>query len=152
MNSLSKPLEDYPKADLSDVTLPPDAPEEPKAPKAAPRPAPEFAVLEFLDPSAVSKRVPIDFPFKWDGQNVTAVTVRRLSLAEVAVTMEACQAADDGDLTPFYAAMIGLPAPVLRGMIEQDGQKVVDACTPFLPPAIGALVSLLTQKTGDDSV
>ena len=122
--------------------LPPEGlPGEPKAEPAAvavERPKAEVAKLRFLDPSAVMKTVPLKYPFAYEGEDgaeieVREITVRRLSVAEVAEIFRAARGRDDIDLFPFYAAMTGLTPQVLRAIPDDEG--VIETCVPFLPQA-----------------
>jgi len=130
-----KPIEEYPLVDPADLPpLPPQGADgEPGNSIPAKRPPREIAVLQFVDPDAVRKRVLLHYPFLWEGQAVDAITVRRLSVAEVGLITEEMIASNDFDLYRYYEAMTGLPAPVLRGLIEEDGEAMLDAVTPFLP-------------------
>lgn len=47
---------------------------------------------------------------------------------------------DPFDLYDFLAAMTELPAPVLRGMMADDGAEVLIAGRPFLPPFVEAVL------------
>ena len=130
-----KPIEDYPIADPADMPpLPPQGVDgEPGNSVPAKRMSREIAVLQFVDPDAVRKRVPLQFHFWWEGMLIDAITVRRLAVAEVGLITEEMIESGDFDLYRYYEAMTGLPAPVLRGMIEEDGEAMLDAVTPFLP-------------------
>lgn len=127
-----KPLDAYPPATPEDLPpLPPaDAPDRESAPS---RPPHEIAVLQFVDPGAVSRTVPLRHPFIWGEKVIDAITVRRLSVAEVGLITEEMIAAKDFDLYRYYEAMAGFPAPVLRGLIADDGEDVINTAIPFLP-------------------
>lgn len=153
----TKPLDAYPVADEAVPLPPPGAEGEPVAPAApaptaegaAARPAPEVAVLRFIDPAAVRREVPLGFPFEHEGQVVSAITVRRLNTAEVGAIIDRYAPDDTLDLYDFYAAMTGLPAPVLRGLIDDDAVEVRAAANPFLPLGVRqAPPSSPTSETG----
>lgn len=134
--------------------LPPEGlPGEPKAEAPPAKPKAEIAALRFLDPDAVSKTIPLKYPFAYDGGDgeieVSEVTIRRLSVAEVAEIVNARRGESDIDLFPFYAAMTGLPAAVLRAI--PDDEEVIAACVPFLPAAARELLELLISVFGAGS-
>lgn len=125
--------------------LPPEG--ETGEPKAKVRPPAETARLKFLDPSAVSKEVALRYPFEWGGREVRTVAVRRLTVAEFGAIVGERDVADL-TLYDFYAAMTGLPADVLRGLIDEDGDEVSGACGPFLHPIIRAAFSVQIPESG----
>jgi hypothetical protein len=132
---LSKPIESYPLAKPEDLPVPPPpgAPGEPVAPTApvaAASPA-ETAVLEFLNPDKLKKVITLEHPFRWDGREFAEIEVRCLSVAEVGKVAGSAGAASD--LYPYFAAMCGLPAAVLRALPSDDGGRLLEACAPFLP-------------------
>lgn len=136
----SRPLVEYPDTEPADVPPPPPPglPGEPAAipagsSRAAPRPAPEAAALRFLDAEARSASIPLEHPFLWQEREVRAIDVRRLTVAEVGAVVESAGGMGEVDLYDFYAAMTGLPAPVLRGLDDDDGASFVAAARPFLP-------------------
>ena len=132
--------------------LPGEPVEAAPAPAPTPRPAREkMAVLRFLDPGAVSKIVPLKYPFAYVGEGgeeivVREITVRRLAVAEVGSVLDVISASDKVDLYEFYAAMTGHPAAVLRAIPDDEG--VIEACGPFLPAAAQELISALTLVFG----
>ncbi len=130
----SKPLDAYPVADLGDLPQPPSPGGAAQAiPAQAPPPAvptAEAAALDFLDPQAISAEVVLRFPFRLEGAEVRAVPVRRLSGAEVGRI--ATTHGEGVELFDFYAAMTGLPKAVLRGLIDDDLDDVLEAARPFL--------------------
>jgi hypothetical protein len=144
----TRPVEAYPPADPTELPPPPPPGAEgeaaaiaasPASAKAAERPRAEVASLRFLDPGALSRAVPLAHPFEHEGGVVDVVTVRRLTVAEVGAVMERYGADDQIELFDFYAAMSGLPAAVLRGLIDDDGAEVVAAARPLLPRLATAL-------------
>ncbi|MCF4125053.1 phage tail assembly protein [Methylobacterium sp. SyP6R] len=150
-----RPLELYPEAEMP--ALPPEgAPGEAPAP-AAPAPVappasrPEAAVLDFLDPAAIRTDIPLDYPFRHEGREVRSITVRRLTTAEVGAVIEAIPEGANYDLYDFVAAMSGLPAPVLRGLIDDDGAEVLAKARPFLPRAVAAIFYSPTSGSGGRS-
>lgn len=148
-----KPLDQYPPADLPPVppVLPSDAPAEGGAatdtlPAAKPF---EVATLRFLDPAAMSATVDLEFPFEWKGQEVRQITIRRLTVSEVGAVMTAIPEGEDYDVYVFIAAMAGLPAPVLRGLIEEDGAEVIAKARPLLPRKVVAALFTPISETGE---
>ncbi len=96
----------------------------------------DVAELEFVDGSH-QKSVPLKYPFRLNGREVKVVTVRRLTLGQVDAFIRRAAAASFSTFD-IYAEMTGLPAPVLRGLIDEDGNAVVDAAYDFLPRALKA--------------
>lgn len=93
----------------------------------------EIAELDFLsDPKTRVHRVPIDHAFNWDGKKIDAIYVRRLTVAQVGQLASKLQgrAFDRYDI---YAAQTGLPAAVLRGLLDDDGDAVTEKCQDFFP-------------------
>jgi hypothetical protein len=84
--------------------------------------------------------IALDFPFEWEGRLVDSVTVRRLTVAEVAEAVDQDEFEQHG-IWAVFAAQCGLPVAVLRGMIEDDGARVMDANHRFLPRAFAAIVA-----------
>ncbi|MGF3028018.1 phage tail assembly protein [Methylobacterium aquaticum] len=147
-----KPLDRYPLAEMP--ALPPEgAPGEAPtpaapAPAAAPVPRPAVVALDFLDPAAIRTDIPLEYPFRHEGREVRSVTVRRLTTAEVGAVIEAIPEGANYDLYDFVAAMSGLPAPVLRGLIDDDGAEVLARARPFLPRAVAAIFYSPTSGSG----
>lgn len=139
----------YPRADLPE--LPPSGALGEPAPAAAKpvRPPAAIAALHFLDPDAVRTVVPLRFPFTLDGADVREVTIRRLAVGEVGRIVEGLGEDDPLDLYDFYAAMTGLPASVLRGLLDDDGAEVADAARPLLPRLAEAVFFSRISGTGD---
>jgi hypothetical protein len=141
-------FESAPKADFTNMPLPPEGAEgEPTSASGRPgedknssRAEESVAVLEFLDPAAMTKTVVLSFPFYLGGdvprRLVGELIVRRLSYAQVARVYERAAGGGEVKLVEFYAEMTGLPAAVLRALEASDAQRIVDACHPFLPPAV----------------
>lgn len=98
-------------------------------------PAPDVATLDFLSPAESREGlVKLNHPFKLDGEPVTEMPVRRLTVAEVGqiVTNAGSGSLDYYDI---YAAQTGFPAAVLRGLMDDDGKAVADRCRDFFPRA-----------------
>ena len=100
------------------------------SPKPA-APADDRIVLEFLA-GDISKVVPLSYPFRFEGKEVREITVRRLSLGDVQALLRK-HTGQSWTLVDIYAEMTGFPAPVLRGMMDEDGTAVTDAAYDFLP-------------------
>ena len=66
------------------------------------------------------------------GKVIDTITVRRLPVGSIGDLIESLPS-DRHDNFDIYAAMTGLPAPVLRGLIDVDGEQVAGACFDFLP-------------------
>lgn len=114
------------------------------------KPRPDIASLRFLDPSAVMTSVELKYPFVYqDGADEIAVSkidIRRLGVWEVAEIVKAARSAEDLDFFPFYAAMTGLPAAVLRAM--PDDEEVIAACVPFLPATVRQIMEVVISAYG----
>ena len=95
----------------------------------------DIEALDFVEPSQFSTTVSLKHPFKRDGKTVRKVLIRRLKTGEVARLVNL---AVEGAFSNYdaYAAMTGLPKPVVRGLIDEDGDAVTDACFDFLPPVL----------------
>ncbi|MBX3545605.1 hypothetical protein [Chelatococcus sp.] len=133
-NRPQKPLESYPLAEIDEMPVVPDV--DPVATPAAPAPEPtlgEMAVLDFIDPAALSKSVPLRHAFRLDGETIGAIQVRRLAVAEVGQLAASIIQKGRYDVYDVYALMTGLPAAVVRALPDDDGDAVIDACSPFLP-------------------
>ena len=147
-----RPLEHYPQAEMP--ALPPEGapgeapPPAALAPAAAPAPRPAAAVLDFLDPAAIRTDIPLEYGFRHEGREVRSITIRRLTTAEVGAVIEAVPEGAPYDLYDFVAVMAGLPAPVLRGLIDDDGAEVLARARPFLPRAVAAIFYSPTSGSG----
>jgi hypothetical protein len=136
-----KPIETYPV--VADADRPPLPPADAAAPvavaAAAERPLP-FERLSFVRSKATEEVVPLDFPFEWQSRTVDSVTVRRLAAFEVAEVAESEDFAAAG-MWAIYAAQSGLPAGVIRGMMEDDCDRVVEVNRRFLPRAFREMLN-----------
>lgn len=99
---------------------------------ASPEPLP-VAALKFVGGKPREKTVPLDYHFEHEGSTVTEITVKKLTSAEVGELVETLT---DGqfDLYDIYAEMTGFPAAVLRGLIDDDGERLREVGRDFLPP------------------
>lgn len=103
-----------------------------EAAKRAPAAPVEVETLDFVDER--STRVPLTFRFRREGAVVDAIVVTRPTGHQIAEFAKTCM--DDGggyDRYELYEVMTGLPAPVLRGLDQDDGLAVAEACGRFLP-------------------
>ena len=143
-----RPIEAYPVA--ADLPAPPPVDGAAAAAAATAPPARrigEVAVLDFIGGDA-SVEIALAFPFRLDGRDIFAVTVRRASMLEIARVVPGFATADDFEL---YAVMAGLPAPVLRGMMREDREAVARAADDFLSREVGPDGSAPTPANGDAS-
>lgn len=142
----TKPIGSYPDANMPPpppIGAPGEEAPEPKSEVAPASAAPaERAVLQFLDPAALTVDVPLDFPFRYDGRDVRSIILRRLCVAEVGALM--AKFGEDGrfDVFDFFAAMSDLPAAVLRGLIDSDGTEVLAKARPLLPRSVQVIFNL----------
>jgi hypothetical protein len=126
------------KADFSQVPLPPEGAEGERSEAndealSTPTQA-EVAILEFENPTGMIEEVPLSHPFRWKGEWLRKVSVRRLTFAEaLGVNEEAQKTGRDVKSMDLFAAMTGLSAPAIRGMEATDADRVTKACLPFLP-------------------
>lgn len=91
------------------------------------------AKLNFLSPS-IKSVIPLRYPFEHPSTGVVEeITVRRLTVGDVGEILDTLdpKARDNFDI---YAVMTGLPADVLRGLMDEDGAEVSQVCYDFLPP------------------
>jgi len=105
------------------------APVERKTVSPAARPIERLA---FAEPPRVT--VPLQYPFNHPVLGyVTTIHVHRLTVGEVGELLDARQNSPSPDNFDIYAAQTGIPAPILRGLIDVDGEEVADKCYDFLP-------------------
>lgn len=118
-----------PPQDIIDqmVALEPEA-AAPKKTAAAP-----VALLHFTGPKPMHVEIPLDFPFEWEGREINAITVCRLTTQGIADLGD--RLGGSIELMDLYAVMTGLPASVLRGLEAGDGERVTGAAYDFLPRA-----------------
>lgn len=131
--------EPAPEVDVADIPLPPEeqwdeldnSAATAGKPEAAPvpRPAVPPARLEF-EGSAHERIIPLKHPET--GEMVRQITVRRLLTAEVEEAIETVLAEGYSNFV-LYARMTGLTVPILRGLMDEDGDAVTDAAYDFLP-------------------
>lgn len=90
--------------------------------------------LEFVG-DAHRKVVPLAHAFRRNGALVDRIIVQRLRIGDVDRFIKRAQA---GSFSTFdiYAEMTGMPAAVLRGLMDEDGDAVTDACYDFLPRSL----------------
>lgn len=94
----------------------------------------QIADLQFVG-SAHVKVLPLQYPFMLDGVTISAITVRRLRIGDIDRFIKRART---GSFSTFeiYAEMTRLPVAVLRGLIDEDGDAVTDACFDFLPRSL----------------
>lgn len=101
---------------------------------ASTMPADPIEELDFVG-DAHLKVVPLAHPFRWKGDIKTEIVVQRLRIGDVDRFIKRAAA---GSFSTFevYSAMTGFPASVLRGLVDEDGDAVTDACYDFLPRSL----------------
>ncbi|GJD93347.1 phage tail assembly protein [Methylobacterium iners] len=104
--------------------------------------------MQFLDPASIRLEHPLQYPFLWEGAEVRSLTVRRLTVAEVGAVISSMPEGAPYDLYDFLAAMAGYPAPVLRGLIDDDGTELLAAARPLLPRAVARIFYSPTSEPG----
>ena len=85
--------------------------------------------LEFLQNAETT--IPLAYPFRRNGEVVDKITMRRLTVGELGDVIDSLP--DNFDNYDIYAAMCGLPSAVLRGLIDVDGDKIMEIGYDFLP-------------------
>lgn len=133
-----KPIE----VPIADIPLPPaELTEElDNSRQATPDPVkreakPEVEKLDFVSEAETREAVhPLEHPFNWAGETVREICIRRLTVSEVGQVV-ADSGPDGIDYYDIYAAMTGLPASVLRGLMDDDGSAVTRMCQAFFPRA-----------------
>lgn len=148
MTMVSGPDAEPIKADFAQVPVPPEDAEGAPAPPPAVAPAAEdVAAIEFLAPDDRPREIVFAHPFRFEGREIRGATVRHMTLAEVIRVFEAAprDAGDSVPLVHFYAAMTGLPAPVIRALAASDHEALLAACYPFLPRSITGASSKSTE-------
>lgn len=90
------------------------------------------AKLNFISP-AFKSVITLLYPFEHPSTGeVAEVTIRRLTVGEVGEILDRLDQSTR-DNFDIYAVMTGLPADVLRGLIDIDGEEVSRVCYDFLP-------------------
>lgn len=99
----------------------------------APAAKAEVAKLEFIGDRV--KIVSLQFPFIWEGKEVSEIKIRRLTLGMVS---EIVNRPTGVKLTTFdiFARMTDFPAAVLRGLDSEDGEAVSTVAMGFLPRSL----------------
>lgn len=149
----NKPIDDYPVVAEGDKPVVP--PVEPGASLAAAVPADAPADVRAPLPAErltfrpgkkpLSETIELEYPFEWNGELVESITVRRLTVAEVADIADVDF--ERFGLWAIYAAQAGLPVGVLRGLVEDDGDRFTAVSRGFLPRAFA--VTLTTLAAGE---
>jgi hypothetical protein len=92
------------------------------------------AALEYVGAETPFRTIPLRYPFRWDGVEVTAIVVRALTVQEVGDFMDGLPNPDAYRRTDLYGLMCALPGDVIRALRGVDGRRVTDACYDFLLP------------------
>lgn len=126
---------------FEEITLPPIEawPDEMKADVSQPagqisKPR-EIAKLDFDVAGSVSPFVVVQLvhPFRHPDLGVVKeIRVHRITVGEVGDLLDS-RPADMPDLFDIYSLQTRIPAPVLRGLIDIDGEAVTKVCYDFLP-------------------
>jgi len=122
-------------------------------------PAPaEPLKAEFLQVEGrpLSQRVELEFPFTYGGVTITAFEVRRLTVAQVEVILEALKSGAEVNLCE---AMTTLPGgdPVPPGlfgsgvMIDDDDARLYEVAQSFLPRRLRRVLGLTLLSGADTS-
>jgi len=108
------------------------AQDEPPSNEAQTPAMPEIAALDFVGDGPDAK-VTLSYPFKLDGALIGELEIRRLTLGQVRHLTERARSEDGIDMVDLWAELTGLPAPVIRGLKDEDGEELADAAADFLP-------------------
>lgn len=133
------PREMWDELDNSDEARTTAAPAPAPAPAAESAPkqmGPTVAALEFVGDELPFRRVPLRFPFRFDGVEHREVVVHRLTVAQMGAFWDSLPEDGDYDRIDVYALMTALPPAVLRALPDPDGPAVTGACFDFLPRAL----------------
>ncbi len=108
----------------------------------------EIAALDFggREREVYSLAFPFSHP---DLGHVSQIEVRRLTVGEVGSLLDNLPQ-NEPDNFWIYARMTGVPAPVLRGLVDIDGEEVTNRCFDFLPRVFrpGRAASSSTSEPG----
>jgi hypothetical protein len=89
--------------------------------------APEAKIVSAIPRS---KEIALDWPVEFDGKMYDAITVRRVSAAEVSTYVSLIS---QGDPAAAKLPTIDCPLEVWRALDADDAAKVEEACVDFLP-------------------
>ena len=129
------PQDMWPQLDNSGSGKPAEsAPAVAAAPATVPIARADVAELQFVGPR--STRVTLEYPFNWEGARVDEISVRRLTLAEVETIARRRSSGNKMTTMDIYSVMTGLPATVLYGLDDDDGQRLTDVAFGFLPRSL----------------
>ena len=131
-------------------TMPPEEDGPATSPERAKpeRPVRQIEKLTFVGKQP-SRAVPLEFPFEHPTLGVVEnITVRRLSVGEVGDMLD-----ERPDMMPdffdIYERMTGVPAAVLRGLVDVDGEAVSGVCFDFLPRLYRPILSVASSSTSE---
>lgn len=121
-------------APMAAVPAPAPAATLPPMPRAAP------VALTFPNQEGILRRVPMAFPFEWNGAVHAEVVVRRMTARQVAdfVRDHTERKKVDPDAPPFFPMFFTvdgtmLPPEVLDALISDDNDSLDEAALDFLP-------------------
>lgn len=91
----------------------------------------------FRQEPARVKRIPLEWPVSFEGRDYDAISIRRMTVAEVASFVETIKtmAPDARFRFPMFIDETGAPIPneVMDGLDDDDGRRVEEAAVDFLP-------------------
>lgn len=95
------------------------------------------AVLSFVGEDLPFRRVPLRYPFRFNGIVHSEIVVHRLTVSQIGAFWDGLP--DDGsyERTDVYGLMCALPGSVIRALPDPDGTEVTAICFDFLPRALG---------------
>ena len=91
----------------------------------------------YLDPSKLFKSIPLEFPFRFNGEEVREIRLARLTAKEVADFQDSIKdlPSDAAVVWPIYRDAVGAPLAegVLDALMDDDRLEVEKAIRDFLP-------------------
>ena len=116
-------------------------------PKPPAQPAAPALKVGFWEPEKHAITVPLAYPLDVAGEQVSEITVRRITAGEMVEIVEAPDAPEDdaGLIRHVVAAMAGWPVEVLDALFPDDAGRVAAAAIPFMP---AGLVAALERQIG----
>lgn len=91
------------------------------------------------------KTVELQWPVLWNGREITAVNIRRMTAKEVGQYIEQIREKD----APARFPMADLPDAVLDELDDDDADRIDAAIMDFLPQRLRRLIDGTSQSAGD---
>jgi hypothetical protein len=103
--------------------------------------APKIAVVP-LAGKPIAETVTLDYPLQYGECTISALVVRRMTVAQVDAVFQELKALKDDDTVSIAAHMVTLPdgepvpPEIFGAMIDDDDTRVYQAIQRFLPPRL----------------